>query len=131
MIWIVLAFVLGFAFGCAFLIYTDLWLEVVVILELFYEKVVHFVRYWRRSMTYKTVTGDDVISVYTSDTYGGQELRICMSMYHKENMMWLQNFRMEHEKEKKLREENQAVKNAWEQYQVVKTEITSSPITVL
>ena len=121
MIWIVLAFVLGFALGCAFLIYTDLWLEVVVILELFYEKVVHFVRYWRSSMTYKTVMGDEVISVFTSDTYGGQELRICMSMYHKENMMWLQNFRMEHEKEKKLREENQAVKNAWEQYQVVKT----------
>ena len=120
MIWIVLAFVLGFAFGCAFLIYTDLWLEVVVILELFYEKVVHFVRYWRNSMSYKMVQGDDVISVYTSDTYGGQELRISMSMYHKENLMWLQNFRSEYEKEKRLREENQAVKNAWEQYQVVK-----------
>ena len=72
-------------------------------------------------MSYKQVYGDDIISVYTSDTYGGQDLRICMTMYHKENMMWLQNFRMEHEKEKKLREENQAVKNAWEQYQVVKT----------
>ena len=121
MIWIVLAFVLGFGLGCAFLIYTDLWLEVVVILELFYEKVVHFVRYWRTSMTYKTVQGDDVISVYTSDTYGGQELRICMTMHQKENLMWLQNFRMAHEKEKKLREENAAVKNAWEQYQVVKS----------
>ncbi len=120
MIWIVLAFVLGFAVGCAFLIYTDLWLEVVVILELFYEKVVHFVRYWRRSMSYKQVYGDDVIWTTTTDTYGGQELRITMAGHHKENLMWLQNFRHEYEKEKKLREESPAVKNAWEQYQVVK-----------
>ncbi len=120
MIWIVLAFVLGFAVGCAFLIYTDLWLEVVVILELFYEKVVHFVRYWRRSMSYKQVYGDDVIWTTTTDTYGGQELRISIAGHHKENLMWLQNFRHEYEKEKKLREESPAVKNAWEQYQVVK-----------
>ena len=120
MIWIVLAFVLGFGFGCAFLIYTDLWLEVVVILELFYEKVVHFVRYWRISMSYKVVCGDDVIWTSTNDTYGGQELRISFNSMHKDNLMWLQNFRLEHEKEIKLREENQAVKNAWEQYQVVK-----------
>ena len=120
MIWIVLAFVLGFAFGCAFLIYTDLWLEVVFILELFYDKILHFVRHWRRSMTYKVIYGDDVIWTSTSDTYGGQELRINMAGHHKENLMWLQNFRYEYEKELKLREENQAVKNAWEQYQVVK-----------
>lgn len=120
MIWIVISFVLGFGFGCAFLIYTDLWLEVVVILELFYEKVVHFVRYWRISMSYKVVCGDDVIWTSTNDTYGGQELRISFNSVHKDNLMWLQNFRLEHEKELKLREENQAVKNAWEQYQVVK-----------
>ncbi len=121
MIWIVLAFVLGFGLGCAFLIYTDLWLEVVFILELFYDKILHFVRHWRRSMTYKVIYGDDVIWTSTTDTYGGQELRINMSGHHKDNLMWLQKFRFEYEKELKLREENQAVKNAWEQYQVVKT----------
>ena len=120
MIWIVLAFVLGFAFGCAFLIYTDLWLKFIFVVELCYEQVLYLTRCWRGNMSYKMVQGDDVISVYTSDTYGGQELRISMSMYHKENLMWLQNFRSEYEKEKRLREENQAVKNAWEQYQVVK-----------
>lgn len=121
MIWIVLSFVLGFGLGCAFLIYTDLWLEVVMILELFYEKVVHFVRHWRRSMSYKQVYGDDVIWTSTSDTFGGQELRINMSSHHKDNLIWLQKFRFEYEKELKLREENPAVKNAWEQYQVIKT----------
>ncbi len=72
-------------------------------------------------MSYKQVYGDDVIWTTTTDTYGGQELRITMAGHHKENLMWLQNFRTEHEKEKKLREENQAVKNAWEQYQVIKS----------
>lgn len=120
MIWIVLAFVLGFALGCAFLIYTDLWLEVVFILETFYENVIHFVRHWRRSMSYKQIYGDDVIWVTQTDIYGGQELRINMNSYYKEDLNWLKNFRQEQEAEKKLREENVAVKNAWEQYQVVK-----------
>ena len=121
MIWIILSFILGFAFGCAFLIYTDLWLEVIFILELFYEKVVHFVRYWRISMSYKQIYGDDIISVYKSEVYGGEELRISVTQHHKDSLNWLMIFRQEYEKEKKLREENQAVKNAWEQYQVVKT----------
>jgi hypothetical protein len=33
---------------------------------------------------------------------------------------WLSAFKYEHEQELKLREEIPAVKNAWEQYQVVK-----------
>lgn len=120
MIWFILTFIVGFVAGSAFLIYTDLWLEVVVILELFYEKVVHFVKHWRRSMSYKQVYGDDIIWTNTTDTYGGQELRITMASHHKENLNWLNRFRQEHEKELKLREENLAVKNAWEQYQVIK-----------
>ena len=72
-------------------------------------------------MSYKQVYGDDIISVYTSDTYGGQDLRISVTQHHKDSLNWLMIFRQEYEKEKKLREENQAVKNAWEQYQVVKT----------
>ena len=71
-------------------------------------------------MSYKMVYGDDVVWINTNDTYGGQELRISFNSMHKDNLLWLQNFRIEHEKEKRLREENVAVKNAWEQYQVVK-----------
>ena len=72
-------------------------------------------------MSYKQVYGDDQVWVTTTDTYGGQELRINMNSVTKDNLMWLQEFRKEQEKEKKLREENQAVKNAYEQYQVVKS----------
>jgi len=120
MIWIILAFVLGFAAGMFFLIYTDLWLEVVFILETFYENVIHFVRHWRRSMSFKNIYGDEMIYTTLSDVYGGQELKISMNSVAKDNLQWLQNFRYEQEKEKKLREESPAVKNAWEQYQVIK-----------
>ena len=120
MILYILTFVVGFLAGSAFLIYTDLWLEVVFILETFYENVIHFVRHWRRSMSFKNIYGDEMIYTTMSDVYGGQELRISMNSAAKDNLQWLQNFRHEHEKEKKLREENLAVKNAWEQYQVVK-----------
>ena len=121
MIWYILTFVIGFLAGSAFLIYTDLWLEVVFILETFYENVIHFVRHWRRSMSFKNIYGDEMIYTTLSDVYGGQELKISMNSVAKDNLQWLQNFRLEQEKEKKLREENLAVKNAWEQYQVVKT----------
>lgn len=121
MIWYILTFILGFAAGSAFLIYTDLWLEVVFILETFYENVIHFVRHWRRSMSFKNIYGDEMIYTSMNDVYGGQELRINMNANAKDNLIWLQTFRYEYEKEKKLREENVAVKNAWEQYQVVKT----------
>ena len=36
-------------------------------------------------------------------------------------LKWVADFRTEYEAEKRLRESNQAVKNAWEQYQVIKT----------
>lgn len=121
MIWIILAFVLGFALGCTFLIYTDLWLEVIFALEFVYEQVLYYIRCLRGyNMSYKNVYGDDAIWISKTDVYGGEELRISMNNTHKENLNWLQSFRVEHEKEKKLREENAAVKNAWEQYQVVK-----------
>ena len=121
MIWIVLAFVFGFALGCAFLIYTDLWLEVIFALEFVYEQVLYYVKCLRgNSMSFKQIYGDDQIWVTATDVYGGQELRITMNSIAKDNLYWLQQFRAEHEKEKKLREENVAVKNAWEQYQVVK-----------
>ena len=71
-------------------------------------------------MSFKQIYGDDQIWVSANDVYGGQELRINMSSTAKENLYWLQIFRVEYEAEKKLREENVAVKNAWEQYQVVK-----------
>lgn len=121
MIWILLAFVLGFALGCAFLIYTDYWLEVIFALEFVYEQVLYYIRCLRgNTMSYKQIYGDDMIWVNKNDVYGGEELRISMSSIAKDNLNWLQTFRAEQEAEKKLREENAAVKNAWEQYQVVK-----------
>ena len=72
-------------------------------------------------MSFKNIYGDEMIYTSMNDVYGGQELRINMNANAKDNLMWLQQFRYEYEKEQKLREENVAVKNAWEQYQVVKT----------
>jgi hypothetical protein len=71
-------------------------------------------------MSFKNIYGDEMIYTTLSDVYGGQELKISMNSVAKDNLQWLQNFRYEQEKEKKLREENLAVKNAWEQYQVIK-----------
>ena len=71
-------------------------------------------------MSFKNIYGDEMIYTVINDVYGGQELRININSTVKENLNWLQKFRFEHEKELKLREENLAVKNAWEQYQVVK-----------
>lgn len=45
---------------------------------------------------------------------------INLSSHANQLLNWVSSFMAEHEKEKKLREESQAVKNAWEQYQVVK-----------
>jgi len=118
--WIILSFAIGMAVGM-YLLISDYWLNVVLVLDYVYEKIVLFSKRWRKSMSFKQIYGDDQIYVSTNDIYGGQELRITMNSISKENLNWLQNFRMEHEKEKKLREENIAVKNAWEQYQVVKT----------
>jgi len=71
-------------------------------------------------MSFKNIYGDEMIYTILNDVYGGQELKISMNSVAKDNLQWLQNFRYEQEKEKKLREESPAVKNAWEQYQVVK-----------
>lgn len=46
---------------------------------------------------------------------------ISLSFDAEETLRWIKEYRFEVEKEKKLRENNQAVKNAWEQYQVIKT----------
>jgi len=43
-----------------------------------------------------------------------------MSPTYADLLNWLSSFKYEHEQELKLREESLAVKNAWEQYQVVK-----------
>jgi len=117
--YIILAFAIGMAAGM-YLLISDYWLNVVLILDYVYEKVVLFSKRWRRNMTYNQVFGDDVIYVYTSDIHGGQELRISMNSVHKDNLIWINQFRVEYENDRKLREENQAVKNAWEKYQVVK-----------
>ena len=68
----------------------------------------------------KNVMSDHIIQVYKTDTYGGIDLSVTMSPTYADLLNWLSAFKYEHEQELKLREEIPAVKNAWEQYQVVK-----------
>lgn len=68
----------------------------------------------------KNLYGDEIIYPMKADVYGGVDITITMNTIHKENLRWLENFRKEYEEERRLRESNPAVKNAWEQYQVVK-----------
>ena len=68
----------------------------------------------------KNVMSDHIIQVYKMDTYGGVDLSVTMSPTYADLLNWLSAFKYEHEEELKLREESLAVKNAWEQYQVVK-----------
>lgn len=75
----------------------------------------------------KNVTGDGIITIYKTDSYGGVDLSVSVSPPYSDNLRWLADFRREHEAEQKLREENQAVKNAWEQYQVIKTLAQKEP----
>ena len=66
----------------------------------------------------KNVMSDHIIQVYKMDTYGGIDLSVTMSPTYADLLNWLSAFK--YEQELKLREEIPAVKNAWEQYQVVK-----------
>ena len=68
----------------------------------------------------KNVMSDHIIQVYKMDTYGGVDLSVTMTPTYADLLNWLSTFKQEHEQELKLREESPAVKNAWEQYQVVK-----------
>ena len=68
----------------------------------------------------KNVMGDHIIQVYKMDAYGGVDLSVTMTPTYREMLDWLSRFKYEHEAEQRLREESPAVKNAWEQYQVVK-----------
>ena len=68
----------------------------------------------------KNVMSDHIIQVYKMDTYGGIDLSVTMTPLYADLLNWLSTFKYEYEQELKLREESPAVKNAWEQYQVVK-----------
>lgn len=69
----------------------------------------------------KNAYGDDVVSLVKTDSYGGVDLAVTMQPLYREALRWLVLHKHEVEQEKKLREDNLAVKNAWEQYQVIKT----------
>jgi len=69
----------------------------------------------------KNFYGDEFLYCNKMDSYGGFDLSIRIADHHKNNFVWLDNFRKEYEAEQRLREESPAVKNAWEQYQVVKS----------
>jgi hypothetical protein len=68
----------------------------------------------------KNFYGDEFLYCNKTDTFGGVDINIRISDSLKETLRWLDSFRKEYEVEQRLREESQAVKNAWEQYQVVK-----------
>lgn len=68
----------------------------------------------------KNFYGDEFLYCSKMDSYGGVDMSIRIADHLKNNLVWLDNFRKEYEAECRLREESLAVKNAWEQYQVVK-----------
>jgi hypothetical protein len=68
----------------------------------------------------KNFYGDEFLYCNKTDSYGGVDMSIRIADHLKNNLMWLDTFRKEYEAEQRLREESPAVKNAWEQYQVVK-----------
>jgi hypothetical protein len=68
----------------------------------------------------KNFYGDEFLYCNKTDSYGGIDMTVRISDPLKETLKWLDSFRKEYEVEQRLREESPAVKNAWEQYQVVK-----------
>jgi hypothetical protein len=78
----------------------------------------------------KNFYGDRFITASKTETYGGVDLSVSMSPMYTELLEWLVKFKQEHELEKRLREESPAVRNAWEQYQVVKTLATKEKANV-
>ena len=75
----------------------------------------------------KGVYGDDIISLIRQDQYGGIDINLRTNTPYADDIRWLSKFRREYEEEKRLRENNQAVNKAWEQYQVIKTLAQKEP----
>ena len=75
----------------------------------------------------KGVYGDDIISLIRQDQYGGIDINLRTNQPYADDIRWLSKFRREYEEEKRLRENNQAVNKAWEQYQVIKTLAQKEP----
>lgn len=67
----------------------------------------------------KNFYGDNILYTSKIDSYGGVDLNIGMIPQYKEALEWLVQFKQEHEQEKLYRQNHPAVKNAYEQYQVV------------
>jgi hypothetical protein len=75
----------------------------------------------------KGVYGDEIISLIKQDQYGGIDINLRTNSPYADDIRWLSKFRREYEEEKRLRETNQAVNKAWEQYQVIKTLAQKEP----
>lgn len=71
-------------------------------------------------MTYKSLYTDGNILASAHPEYGGTNLHLSLNHEISKNLQWLANFKKEYENEEKLRQENFAVKKAWEQYQIIK-----------
>jgi len=82
------------------------------------------VRFNNNNQNLEVYNGDSWVMMNTSYA------NIKLSPHGEQLLEWLERFKQEHEQEKQLREESQAVKNAWEQYQVIKTLATKEKADV-
>lgn len=69
-------------------------------------------------MTIKGAIGDDYLSVFITDTYGGQTLSVTHTEHFKILVKWLENFKIDEERERLLRETNPEVKLAYDAYKM-------------
>lgn len=69
-------------------------------------------------MTIKNIYGDDYLTVTMSDTYGGQTLNIMHAEHFKTLIKWLEQFKLDEERERVLRETNPEVKLAYDAYKM-------------
>jgi len=60
-----------------------------------------------------------LIDTSIQDVYGGKEIHINLGFEAVDAIKWVQEHRRQLEKERKLRESNPALSNAWDQYQTM------------
>lgn len=60
-----------------------------------------------------------LIETSMNDVYGGKEIWINLGLEAVDAIKWVQEHRQQLERERKLRESNPALANAWDQYQTM------------
>lgn len=61
----------------------------------------------------------EFMNIYESEVYGGSQLQITLNPSVESDLRWLRSYREKLEKEEKLRSENPALKESYEQYQTM------------